>query len=173
MWEQRIEVVCLIGKMEKRNISDEWVVGATLGAYVFLTFVLHFWGSAFIHQWCGNSPYPYTTKDGRFPASLVFLVPGAIVGLLDWAQIKAAQNRTQLVSHRAVRTALWMNLFGILAFLIAVAGNYGPESIGFFAFISMFGLALWLLGLAVSLGNLTWACIGWVRIRQPRAISSR
>jgi hypothetical protein len=159
--------------MEKPTASDEWVVGATLGAYVFSTFVLHFWGSAFIHQWCGNSPYPDTTKDGRFPASLVFLIPGAIVGLMDWAQIKAAENRTRLVNQRAVRTALWMNLFGISAFLIAVAGNYGPESIGFFAIISMLGLALWPLGLALSVRNLTWACIQWVRIRQPKTISSR
>jgi len=34
--------------MDRPRISDEWVMGATMGAYVVLTFVLHFWGSAFI-----------------------------------------------------------------------------------------------------------------------------
>jgi hypothetical protein len=46
-----------------------------------------------------------------------------------------------------------MNLFGILALLIAVAGNYGPDSIGFFSIVGMLGLALWPIGLAVQETN--------------------
>jgi hypothetical protein len=157
--------------MEKARISDEWMIGATLGAYVFMTFVLHFWGSAFINQWCGNSPYPSSTRDGRFPVYLSFLIPAAVVCVLDWVQTKAA--RTQLVSYRAVRAALWMNLFGILAFFIALAGNYGPDRIGFFGIISLLGMALWPLGFLVSLGNLVWACIHWVRARQQSTVSAR
>ena len=158
--------------MEKARISDEWVIGATLGAYVFLTFVMYFWGSAFIHFWCGNSPYPSSTRDGRFPVYLGFLIPAAVVCVLDCVQTKAA--RTQLVSYRAVRVALWMNLFGILAFLIAVAGNYGPDrDIGFFAIVSLLGMALWPLGLLVSVGNLVRVCIHRVRARHRSTVSPR
>jgi hypothetical protein len=150
--------------MEKARISDEWLMGATVGAYLVLTFVLHFWGSAFIHYWCGNSVYPLTTRDGRFPGYLLFLVPGVIVGVMDWAQMRFAQNST--ASHRLVRAALWMNLIGIVGFLVAVASNYGPdENNVFFMIVSVFGVAFWPVGLVVSLGNLVRACIQ--RLRAP------
>jgi hypothetical protein len=104
--------------MDRPHIFDEWVMGATVGGYLVLTFVLHFWGSAFIHYWCGNSPSPLSTRDGRFSIYLVFLIPGTIVGVLDWAQSKLDQTHTGLVNHRAVQAALWMNLFAIVGFLV-------------------------------------------------------
>jgi hypothetical protein len=157
---QRIDLVCLMdkAKMEKARVSDEWLLGATVGGYLILTFVLHFWGSAFVHYWCGNSPYPLSTRDGRFPVYLVFLVPAVIVGVIDWAQAKFAQTCT--ASRRFVRAALWMNLIGILGFLAAVASNYGPDgNNGFFAIVILLGMACWPMGLVVSLGNLVRACI--------------
>ena len=156
--------------MERARISDEWLIGATLGAYLFFTFVMYFWGSAFIHFWCGNSPYPFSTRDGRFPVHLWFLIPAAIVCILNWVQTKAV--RSELVSYRTVRAALWTNLLGILALLIAVARNYGPDRIDFFGIIGLLGMALWPMGFLVSVGNLAWACVQWVRPRQPRTISS-
>ncbi len=135
--------------MDRPRISDEWVMGATMGAYVVLTFVLHFWGSAFIHYWCG------------------ILVPGVIVGVLNWAQVKLAQSRTGLLNHRAVRVALWMNLFGILGVLVIVASNYGSANdIGFFAIVPLLAIALWPLGLVVSLWNLVWGCVGLAKSPQ-------
>src|SRR6266550_6055155 len=114
-----------------------------------------------IYYWCGNSPYPPTTRDGRFSGFLVFLVPGVIVGVLNWAQVKLAQSRTGLLNHRAVRVALWMNLFGILGVLVIVASNYGSANdIGFFAIVPLLAIALWPLGLVVSLWNLVWGCVG-------------
>jgi len=93
-----------------------------------------------------------------------------IVGVLDWAQVKAAHPPIQLIGHRAARAALWINLFGIVALLIAAAGNYGADRDigffgGFFALASLLGMALWPLGLLVSLGNLVWAGIQWARTR--------
>lgn len=155
------------------RISNEWVVGATAGAYVLLPLVLHLWGSAFIYEWCGNSLYPPSTTDGRFPFYLSYLIPGGVMGLLGWAQMKVAQRGAQLISHRTVRIALWMNFAGILALLIAVAGNYGPERISYFSFIGVLGLAVLPVGLLVSLGNLVWAFIHWVRARQPSMTSFR
>lgn len=65
--------------MEKTQISDEWLIGATVGAYVILTFVLHFWGSAFMHFYCAGPPYPPST-DGSV---LLLLIPGVIVVTVD------------------------------------------------------------------------------------------
>jgi hypothetical protein len=165
--EQTTGVVCLIdgGRVAKTRMSDEWIMGATLGAYVVQTFVLYFWGSAFIHQWCGNSLYPLSTRDGRFPFYLTFLVPGVLVWVLDWAQMKIAQNHIRLVSHHAVRAALWINLIGIACLLVAVGSHYGHygQNNGFSAIVSLLGMAFWPLGLAVSIGNLAWAFIQWVR----------
>ena len=159
--------------MDKSRISDYWLMGATVSAYVVLTFVLYFWGSAFFHPWCGNTLYPPSTRDGRLPSNLVFLFPGAIVGVLDWAQTKLAQTRTKLVSHRSLQVALWMNLLGIFGFLIVVAGKYGPEGdVGFFAIVGLLAMAVWPVGIVVSLGNLVWACVRWPKSSQSGTTNS-
>ena len=158
--------------MDKSRISDYWVMGATVSAYVVLTFVLYFGGSAFVHPFCGNSPYPLSTRDGRFSGYLVFLFPGAIVGILDWAQTKLAQTRTGLVSHRGLQVALWMNLFGIVGILVVVAGNYGPDRYWFFAIVGLLAMAVWPVGIVVSLGNLVWACVRWPKSSQSGTSNS-
>jgi hypothetical protein len=143
--------------MEKPRVSNEWLLGATVGGWVVLSFVLYFWGYAFIHSWCGNSPYSYT-NDGRVPGSLVFVVVAVIIGALDWAQMKFAQTFPR--SRRFVRAALWMNFVGILSSLAVVTSNYGPSpELGFFAIVLLLGMACWPLGLLFSLGNLIWACV--------------
>ncbi len=157
--------------MDRSRISDEWVMGATVGGYLVLTFVLNFWGFAFIHYWCGNSPSPLSTRSGGFSVYLVFLIPGTLVGVLDWAQSKLDQTHTGLVNHLAVRVALWMNLFAIVGFLVGIVSNYGPDrDISFFAIAGFLAMALWPLGLVVSLGNLTWASIQWAK--SPRSRNS-
>jgi hypothetical protein len=126
--------------MSKTRVSDEWVVGATVGAYAVLTFVLYFWGTAFMHFWCGNSYESVFTKDGRAPGSLALLIPGALVGVMDWGQIKVA--RQGALRERAMRAALWMNLVGILGFLIAYSSNYGPDRDNtFFVIVSLVAVA--------------------------------
>jgi hypothetical protein len=151
--------------MDKSRISDGWLMGATGSAYVVLTFVLYFWGSAFAHPFCGNSPIPPSVF-------LAFLFPGAIVDVLDWAQTKLAQTRTGLVSHRGLQVALWMNLFGILGILVVVAGNYGPDRYWFFAIVGLLAMAVWAVGIVVSLGNLVWACVRWAKSSQSGTSNS-
>ena len=158
--------------MSKTRVSDEWVVGATVGAYAVLTFVLYFWGTAFMHFWCGNSYESVFTKDGRAPGSLAFLIPGALVGVMDWGQIKVA--RQGALRERAMRAALWMNLVGILGFLIAYSSNYGPDrDSAFFAIVSLVAVAFWPLGLVISTGNLVWTGVQWVRATHARTLNSR
>ena len=141
--------------MAKTRISDEFVMGATAGGYCIATFVLYFWGSAFVHYYCGNSIPDTFTPDGRAIGALFFLIPGVAVVFADWLQVKLMADREGLAGQRLVRNALWMNLAGILGFLVAVAAKYGPpeDSGGFLAVVSLLGLAFWLVGLLVSLGN--------------------
>jgi hypothetical protein len=124
--------------MNKSRISDYWVMGATVSAYVVLTFVLYFWGSAFAQPFCGNSPTP--------PSVFLLSFSRSDCGVLDWAQTKLAQTRTGLVSHRGLQVALWMNLFGILGILVVVAGNYGPDRYWFFAIVGLLAMAGWPVG---------------------------
>lgn len=113
-----------------------------------------------MHFWCGNSYESVFTKDGRAPGSLALLIPGALVGVMDWGQIKVAQRGA--LRERAMRAALWMNLVGILGFLIAYSSNYGPDrDNAFFAIVSLVAMAFWPLGLVVSTGNLVWTGVQW------------
>ncbi len=72
----------------------------------------------------------------------------------DWLQVKLMADRKGLAGQRLVRLALWMNLAGIVGFLVAVAAKYGAgDSGGFLEVTSLLGLVFWLVGLLVSLGN--------------------
>lgn len=151
--------------MAKTRISDDFVIGATAGGYCIATFVLYFWGSAFLHYYCGNSISETFTPDGRANGALFFLIPGVAVVFADWLQVKLMAESEGLAGHRLVRTALWMNLIGILAFLVAVAAKYGPpeDSGGFLGVVGLLGLLFWVVGLLVSLGNVIMGSVSRVR----------
>ncbi len=157
--------------MSKTRISDEWLVGATLGAYAVLTFVLYFWGSAFLHFWCANGYESIFTSDGRAPGSLALLIPGVIVSVMNLGQVKLARRGT--LGERAMRAALWMNLVGISTVLVANASNYGPAMTIHSRFLSLLEMAFWPLGLVISLRNLVWSGVHWVRAPRSEAFSSR
>jgi hypothetical protein len=146
--------------MTRPRISDEWLMGATLGAYVVLTAVLSFWGSAFFHWFCVTYPEPYPT-----PSTFFLLIPALAVGALEWAQLRLIEFSPALVGRRAVRAAFWMNLFGIMGFIVAVASKYNGEDAGaFWTVVALFACAFWPVGLLLSLVNMTRASIRWMKL---------
>jgi len=140
--------------MRLSRISNEWLMGATVGAYLVLSFVLTFWGSAFIHSYCANTPYGFLGTRGVSLGNLVMLVPGAVVGILDWLQLRLLQTAEKLVSSRAVRSALWMNFLGAASLLLAVSDNFGPDwRTIFFRVLAMVGIAFLPVGVFLSIEN--------------------
>ena len=128
--------------MMTTRVSDEWLIGATVGAYLVVTFVVQFWGPLFLHPWCINCPYPSD------PAYLEFLIPATVVGVFDWVQIQLPKGGSKPITHSAVRLALWLNLIGILGFLVVVAAHYGPDRAhrAPFEIITLASLVCWPLG---------------------------
>lgn len=147
--------------MDKSHVSDEWLMGATLGAYLVVALAINFWASAFLHSWCANFMEP----SPRFGDNLVLLISGLVVVALDWAQSKLADSRPALIDRRFLRVALWMNLIGILGFILALGSKYDGEDPGtFWAIMTVIGLVFLPLGLLLSLANLTWASIRWMKV---------
>jgi len=61
--------------MRPRRISNEWLMGAAVGAYLVLSFVLTFWESAFIHSYCANTSYGFLGTRRASLGNLVMLCP--------------------------------------------------------------------------------------------------
>jgi hypothetical protein len=140
--------------MKPSRITNEWLMGATVGAYLVLSFVLTFWGSAFLHSYCANTSYGFMGANGVLLSNLAFLVPGAVAGVLDWLQLRLLQADEKLVSARAVRVALWMNFLGAASLLLVVSDNFGPDWGASFPWVlAVVGIAFLPLGVLLSIGN--------------------
>ena len=148
--------------MRKPRISDEWLIGATLGGYLILTVVGNSWEYAFVHPWCITTFSPPPPPSAMEFVELPLL--GFLVAIAGWLQSKCSQASAALLNRRYARIALWLNLLGILGFLVALGSNYGPgERDLFLALIAIVGLVLWPVGILMSLGNLVLASIRWIR----------
>ena len=148
--------------MRKPRISDEWLIGATLGVYLILTVVGNSWEYAFIHPWCIATFSPPPPPSAMEFVELPLL--GFLIAIAGWLQSKCSQVPGAMLNRRHARIALWLNLLGILGSLVALGSNYGPgERDLFLALIAIAGLVLWPVGILLSLGNLVWASIRWIR----------
>ena len=157
----------------RRTLSNEWLMGATIGAYAVLSFVLCFWSSAFIRRWCGNDTFDHSRPGGTLPEYLLLLVPAVVVGLLDCALIKFAEERVGAVTQRTVAAALWLNLVGSTSFLILAASNYGPEeSNSFTSMAALLGIVGLPLGILFSFAIVVWAVALKFRRWQPSRFPS-
>jgi|SRR5690242_5676113 len=152
--------------MQKPRITDEWLIGATLGGYIILTIVGNSWGYAFVHAWCTDFSTTPHSSDLSF---LEFPLTGLLLAIAGWVQSKCSQVQSGLLNRRHARLALWMNLLGILGLLVGLASNYGPgERDWFLTLIALTGFVFWPVGILLSLINL--ASAGIRQMRAPRAV---
>jgi hypothetical protein len=154
--------------MKASRISNEWLMGATAGAYLIVSFVLSFWGSAFLHYYCAVDVYygPKATS-GVLLSYMVMLIPGAVVGILDFMQLQLLQAGEKSVSQKAVRTALWMNFLGVVGLLFALSDKFGPDrNTSFLGAPGIAGIVLWPMGILLSIGNVATGYVKKLRASQ-------
>jgi hypothetical protein len=151
----------------QNRLTNEWLLGATAGGYLILTFVLCFWGSTLLSSYCANISYALTLENGVTLDYLAFLIPGMFVAVLGWMQLRLLQSDDKLVSARAVRVGLWMNFLGVASLLLGVSEKVGPDGDGGYLWLAwLLGIVLIAAGILVSLGNIAAGHLQRFRNRQ-------
>src|SRR5713101_3813118 len=97
------------------KFSNEWLAGATVGGYVTLSIILTSFGRELIHHYCGNDAPTSTT------GALLFLIPGAVVGLLSFGQARFARLPENESLEASIRVALWLNVAAVVCLCMTIA----------------------------------------------------
>jgi hypothetical protein len=138
----------------KRSISQNWLLGLTVGGYGAISLTLYWFGGALV----SSSQVPAGNAQ-----TLVFLIPGFFVGLLDFAQIHAEDYFKYKPRERITWVALWLNATAIIALCSLLTLKGVLDGGGFYSFVRLvLGIvtaASFLLGIVISVSNVLWILI--------------
>jgi hypothetical protein len=89
------------------------------------------------------------------------MIPGLLIGLLDFVQINAADYFKYKARERITSFAVWLNVVPVLSFCVMLTLKDVLDGAGSFIllFIMAVAAASFLLGIVVSLGNVLWIFI--------------
>jgi hypothetical protein len=98
--------------------SNDWLLGATVGSYLTMSFIVRFWGEGLLLPANDvayvNGPPPESHMDAA-----IFLLVGVLVTALGMLQ---AVSRVE-ISETWTRWSLWFNFAAILFFAIGAFGT--------------------------------------------------
>lgn len=104
---------------QKRSISRDWLLGLTVGGYATLSVAFYFFGSgSWISSYYEQGDYPPGQLQG-----FVLLIPGLLIGLLDFAQIHSEVLFKRQGNERVTTISVWLNAVVILAFFALIPLN--------------------------------------------------
>jgi hypothetical protein len=140
---------------DKRSFSKNWVLGLTVGGYGTVSLALYCFGGALI------------SSSNRVPAgnaqALLLLIPGFVVGLLDFTQIHAEDYFKYKPREGITWIALWLNATAIigLCLLLTLKGLIDGGSLYSFLVLGldMLTAASFLFGIVISVSNVLWILI--------------
>jgi hypothetical protein len=139
----------------KRSISQNWLLGLTVGGYGATSLALYCLGGALVSSRqvpAGNAQ------------ALLFLIPGFFVGLLDFAQIHAEDYFKYKPRERITWVALWLNATAIIGLcslltLKGVLDGGGFDNSFVLPVLGIVTAASFLLGIVISVLNVLWILI--------------
>jgi hypothetical protein len=134
--------------------SNPWLIGATLGGYLLIAFVLRFWGEGLLLP-ANDIGYVNGPPPESHLGLIVLVLVGVFVTLLGVLQsIFFVQG-----SEKLTRFSLWLNFLAIFGFGLAGFGTKYTVLPLHFLLLGVSVLAF-PLGLVLSVVNIFW---GWLR----------
>jgi|SRR5208283_2210294 len=134
--------------------SNPWLIGATLGAYLLIAFLLRFWGEGLLLP-ANDIGYVNGPPPESHVGLIVLVLVGVFVTLLGALQdIFSVQ-----ISEKLTRAFLWLNFLAIFCFGLAGFGTKYTVLPQHFLVLLVSGVAF-PLGLLLSVVNVLW---GWLR----------
>jgi hypothetical protein len=138
----------------KCSMSKTWLLGLTVGGYATISVVFYCFGGALV----SSSQVPAGNSQ-----TLLFMIPGLFVGLLDFVQIHAEDYFKFKPREKITWLALWLNAIAIIGFCALLTLKSALDGGGLYSFLR---LALgsvtatsFLLGIVVSILNVLWILI--------------
>lgn len=138
----------------KRPMSKDWFLGLTVGGYATVSVALYCFGGALV----SSSQIPPGNAQ-----SLLFMIPGFFVGLLDFVQIHAEDYFKYRPHERITWLALWLNTTAIIGFcaILTLRGVINGGRLYSWVLLVL-GIAVavsFLLGVVISVSNVLWILI--------------
>jgi hypothetical protein len=137
--------------------SNSWLIGATLGGYLLIAFLLCFWGEGLLVP-PSDIGYVNGPPPESYSGRIVFVLVGVFVTLLGVLQgVYSVQ-----VSERLTRFSLWLNFLAIFCLGLGGFGTrYAVPPLHPVVHLVLLVCALaFPLGLVLSVVNVLW---GWLR----------
>jgi hypothetical protein len=134
--------------------SNPWLIGATLGGYLLLAFVLRFWGEGLLLP-ANDIGY----VNGSPPESHVDVIVLALVGTFVTVVGVLQSNFSVQVSEKLTRFSLWLNFLAIFCFILAGFGTKYTV-LPLHVLVLAVSVLAFPLGLVLSVLNILW---GWQR----------
>lgn len=143
----------------KRAVSSHWLVGLTVGSYAIVSVALFFFGGG---SWI--APRWEAWVDPAPPGELqsfYLLIPGLLIGLLDFVQIHSEALFKQKGNERVARASLWLNAAAILFVFVSIPLHNVTATVACYALIITFLGATVSFGLGIGIGVLH---VGWILV---------
>jgi hypothetical protein len=144
---------------KERVVSQELLLGLTLGAYATAAILYTPFGGLMVTYW--EAPiYPVSVDQ---PAALVFLIPGIIVFGLGFLQVRLRKAVENKLHDRVTSLALWLNTLGAAALCLfgpfkELVKEFPERQIAIYVMYTLlFALACIPAGIVVSVCNLGWS----------------
>jgi hypothetical protein len=137
-----------------KSPSNPWLIGATLGGYLLIAFVLRFWGEGLLLP-ANDIGYVNGPRPESHLGLIVLVLVGVFVTLLGVLQSVFSVQ----VSEKLTRFSLWLNFLAIFCFGLAGFGTkYAVLPLHFL--VLLVSVVAFPLGLVFSVVNILW---GWLR----------
>jgi hypothetical protein len=144
--------------------SNHWLIGATLGGYLLIAFILRFWGEGLLLP-ANDIGYVNGPPQESHLGLIVLVIVGVFVTLLGVLQSVYSLQ----VSEKLTRVSLWLNFLAIFSFGIAGFGTkYTMLPLHFVVLlVSAFAFPI---GLIFAVVDVLWA---WLRRNGLPNVESR
>ena len=147
-----------------KSHSNHWLIGATLGGYLLIAFILRFWGEGLLLP-ANDIGYVNGPPQESHVGLIVLAIVGVFVTLLGVLQSVYSVQ----VSEKLTRVSLWLNFLAIFTFGIAGFGT--KYTMLPLHFVVLLALALsFSVGLILAVVNVLW---GWLRRNKLPNVESR
>ncbi|HXL23015.1 MAG TPA: hypothetical protein VOA78_11150 [Candidatus Dormibacteraeota bacterium] len=144
----------------KTRRPDVFYLGLTVAGYLSLALALWCFGRGIVPPaYCavGLLEHPYAQD----PQVLLFLVPGAVFGLLGILQLRLDRNCSSKVNHKLIGLSFRCNALAVAGMCgaTALAGLDGSWGDTVRPLLGLASLGVFLVGIILTLTNITWSLV--------------
>lgn len=140
---------------KKKSVSKDWLLGLTVGAYATLAVAFYFFGGG---TWISSHSEEWDYYPSGQLGAFVLLIPGLLIGLLDFVQIHPETVFKHHGSDRMTAISVRLNAAAIIGFFAVIPLNsMNGAMVGYVQGFAALAVGLsFCLGIGAGLVHVLW-----------------